>query len=106
MEGDLDELLAPALAIVQREGRVLAVDLASELGIDVERAYALLAVLADMAAIRPYYDPECGETPWQAEYPAAFETQRRDANMLTEYDSGHDFGRPGHDGDAGAPSRQ
>lgn len=102
MEGDLDELLAPALAIVQRDGRVLAVDLASELGIDVERAYALLAVLADMAAIRPYYDPERGETPWQAEYPAAFETQRRDATMLTEYDSGHAFGAFGTT-DAGEP---
>lgn len=102
MEGNPDDLLAPALAIVQREGRVLASDLARELEIGEERAYDILAVLADMGSIKPYFDPERGEHPWQSDYPAAFETLRRDANMLTEYDKGHDFAGAGTT-DAGAP---
>ncbi|MDO4806792.1 MAG: M50 family metallopeptidase [Coriobacteriales bacterium] len=95
MEIAEDELLAPAFAIVQREGRVKVEDLAEELGIDVDRAYALLVGLADLAAIRPFYDPDLGEYPTQKEYPASFETLARDANMLTEYDKGHDFSLPG-----------
>lgn len=95
MEGELDELLAPALAIVQREGRCKAADLARELGIDEAHAYQLLEVLSDSASVRPYYDPELGEEPWQSEYPEAFETLQRDAKLLTEYDNGHDFDAPG-----------
>lgn len=95
MEGELDDLLADALGIVQREGRVLASDLAAELGVDEERAYRLLEVLSDMGSIRPFYDPERDEHPGQSEYPAAFETLQRDAAMLTEYDVDHDFSSAG-----------
>lgn len=95
MEGELDELLARALAIVQREGRVRADALAGELGVDEERAYALLSTLADMASIQPYYDPELDEHPWQSDYPAAFETLARDAELRTEYDADHDFSASG-----------
>ena len=101
MEGEEDELLPRALSIVQREGRVTAEALARELAIDEERAYALLAALVDMGSIKPYYDPERDEHPWQREWPAAFETLRRDAMMRTEYDSDHDFDAPGTT-DAGA----
>lgn len=97
-----DELLASAFSIVQREGRVRAEDLAAELGIELDRAYTLLVGLADLAAIRPYYDPELGEQPNQKDYPASFETLARDANMLTEYDKGHDFSLPGST-EAGQP---
>ncbi len=102
MEGADDELLAPALAIVTRRGRVKASEVADELGVDVDRAYDLLATLSDWASIRPYYDPELGERPGQANWPAAFETPARDANNLTEYDRGHDFSTPGST-EAGAP---
>ena len=95
MEGEDDELLAPAFAIVQREGRVSAKALASELNIEEERAYALLVNLSDLAAIRPYYNPELGESPSQRDYPEAFETVARDANMLTEYDDKHNMTLPG-----------
>lgn len=95
MEGSDDELLAECFALVQREGRVLATDVAASLDVDIDRAYALLATLSDWASIRPYYDPDKGERPGQGSYPEAFETLARDANMLTEYDSGHDFGLPG-----------
>lgn len=96
MEGDGDdELLAPAFAIVQREGRVSAEDVAKELEVDMDRAYALLVTLSDWAAIRPYYDPELGEKPTQRDYPRSFETLERDAAMLTEYDDGHDFSQEG-----------
>ena len=95
MEGEYDELQASAFAIVQREGIVEAEALATELDVDVERAYTLLLGLSDLAAIKPYYDPKRGERPNQREYPAAFCTVARDANMLTEYDDGHDFSLPG-----------
>lgn len=102
MEGTHDELLPACFGMVQREGRVLATDVAAELGVDADRAYDMLATLADWAAIRPYYDAEKGEAPSQATLPEAFETLRRDANMLTEYDRGHDFSLPGTT-EAGAP---
>ena len=102
MEGEEDELLPQALAIVQREGRVRADDLARELGIEEEHAYALLAALVDMGSIRPFYDPERDEHPWQSEWPAAFETLQRDALLRTEYDSDHDFEAVGTT-EAGAP---
>lgn len=100
MEYTENELMAPAFAIVQREGRVSAEALAQELGIEQDKAYELLIGLNDLAAIRPYYNPELGEYPTQKDYPAAFETIARDANMLTEYDDSHDFSLPGSTGDA------
>lgn len=100
MEGTEDELMASAFAIVQREGRVNAEDLAKELDIEPERAYSILVALCDLAAIRPYYNPDLGERPTQRDYPEAFETIARDANMLTEYDDNHDFSTPGSTGDA------
>ncbi|MBQ6523972.1 MAG: site-2 protease family protein [Atopobiaceae bacterium] len=102
MEGEYDELLPRSLQIVQREGRVPATALASELQIEEGRAYALLAYLADLGAIRPYYDKSKGETPWQSEWPEQFETLQRDAKLLTEYDSAHDFTSKGTT-DAGCP---
>lgn len=95
MEGEPDELLAPALKLVTERGRIRADELARELGIDVDRAYRLLITLTDWASVQPYYDAALGEEPNQKTYPAAFETVRRDANLLTEYDRGHDFSVPG-----------
>jgi len=98
MEQEQDDLLAPALAIVQREGRVAVPDLARELGIDDDRAYGIMACLNDLAAIRPFYDEEAGEHPWQSAWPLHFETLERDANLLTEYDPDHDFATAGTTG--------
>ncbi len=98
MEGEHDELLAPCFAIVQREGRVSIDDVARELGIDQERVLALLLTLSDWASIRPYYDAEKGEYVGQREWPDSFETLARDADMLTEYDAGHDLTQPGSTG--------
>ena len=95
MDGDEDPRLSAVLACVQRHGRVSAETVAAELGCEVEEAYALLATLSDWASIRPFYDPEKGEYPNQKVYPECFETLARDANMLTEYDPGHDFDAPG-----------
>jgi len=100
MEAEDDELMASAFAIVQREGRVEVEALAQELGISLERAYALLVGLSDYAAIRPYYNPDLGEYPAQKDYPQAFEALARDAHMLTEYDKGHDLGGAGSTADA------
>lgn len=95
MEGEEDELMAPVLALVTRRGRVKVADVASELGIDEGRAYGILATLVDWASVRPYYDPELGETPNQKDWPAAFESLERDGAGLTEYDRGHDFASVG-----------
>lgn len=95
MEPNPDELLAPALRAVCDRGRMRADELAQALGCDQDRAYALLATLADWAAVEPYYDPELGERPGQKTWPAAFQTPARDACGLTEYDRGHDLAAPG-----------
>ncbi len=95
MEGEQDELLAPALACVQRHGRVRVADLATELGCDEDRAYSLVATLADWGSIAPLYDPALGEQVGQADWPASFQTLARDDQLLNEYDRGHDFSRAG-----------
>lgn len=95
MEPATDELLAPCLAAVMREGRVAVADAAAELGCDEERIYGLMATLVDWGSIRAYYDAELGEMPSQKTWPAAFETLARDGRGLTEYDRGHDFSLPG-----------
>lgn len=102
MEGKDDELLASCLAIVQREGRVSVYAISDELGCDTGRVYSMLATLDDWAAVRPYYDAEKDEDPNGSTYPDAFETVKRDANMLTEYDGRHDFTLAGTT-EAGAP---
>ena len=99
MEGEQDELLASALACVQRHGRVRVSDLAEELGCDIDRAYSLVATLADWGSIAPYYDPELGERVGQADWPEAFQTLARDDQLLNEYDRGHDFSRSGSTGE-------
>lgn len=95
MEGSQDELLAPALALVMERGRVRVADVAEELGVDEDRACALLATLSDWASVEPFFDPELGERPNQRTYPQQFQTVARDANLLTEYDRGHDLSLPG-----------
>ena len=100
MEGEEDELLAPALACVQRHGRVKVAELADEIGCDEDRAYGLVATLADWGAIRPFYDPELDEHRGQSTWPEAFETLARDDQLLNEYDRDHDFSRPGATADA------
>ncbi len=102
MENDDDELLASALAIIQREGRADINAMSEELDMEGDRGYALAASLVDLASVRPYYNPELDEEPWQREWPRAFETLQRDANLLTEYDAGHDFTQEGTT-EAGAP---
>lgn len=102
LDGLTDEMLAEAFAIVQQEGRVDAEVVADRMGIELAQAYDLLAMLTDWAAIRPYYNPDLDEKPNQKEFPAAFETLARDANMLTEYDLGHDFSMEGST-EAGEP---
>ncbi len=91
MEAESDELVAPALAIIQREGRVSFDDLGKELGVDSDRTMGILVYLMDIGSIQPYYDPEKDEHPWQKQWPETFETLQRDGKLLTEYDSEHDF---------------
>ncbi len=95
MEGNPDELLADCLAIVMQEGTVEAAEVARRLQVDEDRAYAMLATLSDWASVQPVYDAERGEQEGQAEWPSQFSTVRRDAQLLTIYDSEHDFAGDG-----------
>lgn len=83
MEGSQDELLAPCLGLVQSWGGCTPSEVAVRLGIDEERALSLLLTLSDWASIR-----DCGGG-------ERFETLPRDADMLTEYDRGHDLSAAG-----------
>ena len=99
MEGEEDEALADVLACVQRHGRVTIPEVASELGLDLERAGNCLMTLADWASIVAYIDTETEKPAPTKEdkkdplygMPDYFETLTRDANLLTEYDKEHDF---------------
>lgn len=95
MEGEADELLAAALACVQRHGRVLVSDLAAEVGCEEDRALELMSTLVDWASVEPHYDESRGERADQSTWPAAFQTVARDDCMLTAYDREHDFSRAG-----------
>lgn len=91
MEGEEGPHAAEVLACVASHGRVSVGEVAREVGVSEDEALADLAVLSDWASVRPYYDPKLGERPTQKSWPAAFETVRRDANLLTAFDKGHDF---------------
>ncbi len=95
MEGYDDELLPTALLATQNVGRLKVAELAVALDIELDDAYGLLETLADMGSVRPYYDPELGETPGQRNLPEAYETLQRDPHLLNEYDEGHDFSLEG-----------
>ena len=95
MEGQPDERMAAVLASVTRHGRVDVETVAAEVGCELEEAYQMLATLADWASVEPYYDPELGEQPNQANWPRSFQTPARDAQMLTIYDKGHQLDGPG-----------
>lgn len=84
MENSDDELLGDAAALVMERGRAGASEVAEALGCSEDHALDLLATLADWATVRVCDDD-----------PAAVETVARDANLLTEYDRGHDFSLPG-----------
>jgi regulator of sigma E protease len=89
------ENAAKILAYVSERGRVEVSAMCEELGLDEDAVYADLNVLTDWASLEPYYDPELGEKPNQSEWTRQVQTVRRDANLLTAFDSGHDFSLAG-----------
>ena len=103
MEGEEDEALADVLAYVQSHGRVTIPEVAHELGLDLERAGDCLMTLTDWASIVAFTDTEKEKKELTKEdkkdplygMPDYFETLTRDANLLTEYDKGHDFDSEG-----------
>ncbi len=56
--GPEDALLAPALKYAAMQGRIDAVELSHELGIDVARARSMLGMLSDWGSIRPAQDDD------------------------------------------------
>ena len=56
--GPEDALLAPALKYAAMQGRIDAVELSHELGIDVARARSMLGMLSDWGSIRPAEDDD------------------------------------------------
>lgn len=95
MEGKPDPRLADVLWCVQKHGRIAAADLAEEVGCSADDAYSMLAMLCDWASVKPYYDEALGEHEGQRDWPQAFETVRRDAAFLTEFDRASDFSAEG-----------
>ena len=89
MEGAESANLAPALAYVQKKGRVTVGEVAAELNIENSVAHEALEVLADWAAIEAYEAYKTGET--DNETLIQYQTLARDAKLRTEYDRGHDF---------------
>lgn len=91
MEGTLDELGAKVLGCVASHGRVAISDVADELGVTEPDVCERLSVLVDWASVEPLYDEAAGEREGQKEWPRCVQTVERDANLLTAFDSGHDF---------------
>lgn len=91
MENVDDPLLADVAALVMARGRVTVDEVSEALACAPDRALDLLATLSDWATVRPCADGS-----------DAYETLARDANLLTEYDRGHDFSLPGST-EAGQP---
>jgi len=102
MEGDDNPLLAPALGSVTRRGRASVEEVADDIGCTPDEAVSLLDTLCDWASIRQDQGPEGLSRKERDELPLVYETLRRDANLLTEYDRGHDFSS-GDVTEAGAP---
>ena len=89
MEGDDNPLLAPALGSVTRRGRASVEEVADDIGCTPDEAVSLLDTLCDWASIRQDQGPEGLSRKERDELPLVYETLRRDANLLTEYDRGH-----------------
>lgn len=102
MEGDDDPLLAPALGSVMRRGRASAEEVADDIGCTPDKAVSLLDTLCDWASVRQGQGPGGLSGKERDDLPLVYETLRRDANLLTEYDRGHDFSS-GNVTEAGAP---
>lgn len=104
MDGAPTSKTAPVLAAVARHGRVPIEQLASELSMASDDVYAELSLLVDWASVEPFYDEEMGERPGQSAWPRSVQTVERDADLLTAFDSGHDFSLEGST-KAGEPHR-
>lgn len=95
MEGTAGDVAERALGIIASRGRMPIADLADELGVSLDELTSELNVLCDWASIEPYFDEAAGERPNQSDWPAQVQTVERDANLLTAFDSGHDFSLEG-----------
>lgn len=95
MEGETNELAAPILELVSKAGRIEVSELANKLDTSEDAICEQLSVLVDWASLEPYYDEEAGERPNQKTWPHCVQTVQRDANLLTAFDSGHDFSLTG-----------
>lgn len=102
LDGTPGEHAAEILSYVARNGRVEVETMAADLGIDSDEAYDELRMLCDWASLEPYYDETRNEHASQSTWPSQVQTVRRDANLLTAFDSGHDFSLPGST-EAGEP---
>lgn len=87
--------LSDVLAYVAKEGRCTVSDLADGLSMPPADVDDCLYTLVDWAAIEPYWDERLGETRKETRWPSTFQTVRRDADLLTAFDRGHDFSKPG-----------
>lgn len=95
MDGTASERAAGLAEELSARGRARVEDLACAVGCSPDEAMDDLVVLCDWATFEPYYDPELGEDATQGDWPRAFQTVRRDAQLRCAFDAGHDFSAPG-----------
>ena len=91
MEGTDDPRLAPVLAYIQQQGRVSIEEVEKQFNCSEDDACTMLATLADWAAIEEYWKPERSNRYRRKYMPDGYQTVKRDAHLLTEFDRESDF---------------
>lgn len=94
MEGPCGERTHEVLACIQRDGKTTSARIAAELNRTEKEICDEIATLADWAIIQDV-GTDVIDAPDGPHECAVVQTLRRDARLLTEYDAGHDFTRPG-----------
>ena len=102
MDAEMPARAPDVLACLAAHGRLSVEEVARESGCDADEALACLAALTDWASVEPFFDEAAGEHKGQRDWPASFQTVRRDARLLTAYDRAHDFSLAGST-EAGEP---
>ena len=102
MEGVADEVAERTLGEIAAAGRIDISELIERVGAPEKDVMDALTLLVDWASVEPYFDLELGERPGQSDWPRSVQTTKRDARLLTAFDSGHDFAAAGTT-EAGAP---
>ncbi len=95
MDEEPGERAAEVLAYVVAHGSVTAEELGQALNMDETDAFKVALALQDWASLNVREEKLEVKDPEDLDWDYRIETVQRDANLLTAYDSGHDFSLPG-----------